>query len=59
MNRERAKELLPIIQAFAEGKDIQNKYSNDRGWRAVEQPSFDDEILYRIKPEPEVLDNAD
>lgn len=28
MNREQAKELLPIIQAFAEGKTIQVKASD-------------------------------
>jgi hypothetical protein len=34
MNREQAKTLLPIIQAFAEGKEIQyiSKISPERGW---------------------------
>ena len=50
MNRERAKELLPIIQAFADGKDI--LYDGSR----VEDPAFDDEIgIYEINPEPEVV----
>ena len=32
MTREEAKELLPIIQAFAEGKDIQIRNITDDGW---------------------------
>lgn len=47
MTREEAKELLPIIKAFAEGKTIQF-----RG-RDVEESSFDGSLNdYRIKPEP-------
>lgn len=54
MTREEAKELLPIIQAFADGKTIQIKKEGD--WLEVgentevyfsESPSD-----YRIKPEP-------
>lgn len=54
MNRQEAKELLPIIQAFAEGKTIQYYY-NDAGWADVkpdEVADFSDNPLkYRIKPE--------
>ena len=47
MTREEAKEWLPIIQAFAEGKTIQFRE------RDIEEPSFDGCINeYRIKPEP-------
>lgn len=58
MNREQAKELLPIIQAFAEDKIIQSKRINGM-WldlemkdalnitRVIEEPQ-----KYRIKPEP-------
>ena len=38
MTREQAKELLPIIQAFAEGKTIQ-VWANDT-WQDEEYPSF-------------------
>lgn len=51
MNRERAKELLPIIQAFAEGKEIQYRCNYDGfvgEW--VEPTSFDNNGEYRIKP---------
>lgn len=30
MNRQEAKELLPIIQAFAEGKKIEVRVGNNR-----------------------------
>ena len=52
MRRNEAKELLPIIQAFAEGKTIQVK--------AIDGMWYDDEDMlkfnsspqnYRIKPE--------
>ena len=51
MNRQQAKELLPIIQAFAEGKTIEMKTLKGY-WEAQEEMSS---ILipqtYRIKPE--------
>ena len=50
MTREEAKELLPIIQAFAEGKTIQ-VWANDT-WQDEEYPSFGELSLFRIKPEP-------
>lgn len=58
MNRQQAKDLLPIIQAFAEGKTVQFKWGNG-AWadlekndalnlaRLVKYPQD-----YRIKPEP-------
>lgn len=56
MNRQQAKELLPIIQAFAEGKTIQVK-SSDGLWygREGENCEFNfnaDPQVYRIKSEP-------
>ena len=54
MTREEAKELLPIIQAYAEGKIIQ--YNNSFIWEDVsikENLNFKDSpSKYRIKPEP-------
>jgi len=56
MNRERAAELLPIIQAFAEGKDIQCTESLTGEWheKCSVNPHFSeiDDIKWRIKPEP-------
>ena len=55
MTREEAKELLPIIQAWAKGKEIQFKACSGK-WTDVEEneglsficPPSD----YRIKPQP-------
>lgn len=56
MNREQAKELLPIIQAFAEGKTIEirsNSKYNPGEWIETATPTFDIKSHeYRIKPEP-------
>lgn len=56
MTRENAKELLPIIQAFAEGKTIQVKAS-DGLWYGREGENCElnfnaDPQVYRIKSEP-------
>ena len=52
MNRQQAKELLPIIQAFAEGKTI--LVQEDIDWRYLGNESdFNlNPQRYRIKPEP-------
>ena len=53
MTREDAKDLLPIIQAFAEGKTIEFRNKSFKEWTEIETPSFDPTITnYRIKPEP-------
>lgn len=51
MNRKQAKEMLPIIQAFAEGKGVEAKTGS--GWISTENMSFaGNPDSYRIKPEP-------
>ena len=51
MTREQAKELLPIIQAYAEGKTIQ--FLNGGKWYDVYDTDFyQSPDVYRIKPEP-------
>ena len=53
MTREEAKELLPIIKAFAEGKVIQCKNCITNEWRDFDEPAFNGlPDNYRIKPEP-------
>ena len=54
MTREDAKQLLPIIQAWAEGKDVQAWDIDKKQWY-----TFKDAVLftkpvdeYRIKPQP-------
>ena len=51
MDRNQAKELLPVIKAFSEGKDIETKTSS--GWISIENMSFaGNPDNYRIKLEP-------
>ena len=51
MNRNQAKELLPVIKAFSEGKDIETKTGS--GWISIENMSFaGNPDSYRIKLEP-------
>ena len=51
MTREEAKELLPIIQAWAEGKNVQ--FLSDGEWHDINQADFTCyPDKYRIKPEP-------
>ena len=53
MTPERAKELLPIIQAFADGEDIQCGSSSNNHWSDLNKRAhFEDDLEYRIKPEP-------
>ena len=55
MTREEAKELMPIIQAFAEGKQIQDKIEGLTGWvdtNAINLEFEGQKIKHRIKPEP-------
>lgn len=55
MTREEVNKLLPIIQAFSEGKTIQSKCIADDIplWWNDNNPTFDiDNFDYRIKPEP-------
>ena len=51
MNRNQAKELLPIIKAFSEGKEIQQTDGYD--WYDLDDPDFmANGSSYRIKPGP-------
>ena len=55
MTREQAKELLPIIQAFAEGKNIQDKIEGLTDWCDTDEINLQYEgqkIKHRVKPEP-------
>jgi len=53
MTRERAKELLPVIAAYSEGKDVEFLYYGTKEWvRPIGTPMFDGASVYRIKPKP-------
>lgn len=51
MTREDAKQLLPIIQAFAEGKEIEC-HVEDKWYKVLEICNETNPQDYRIKPEP-------
>ena len=56
ITREVAKELLPILKAFAEGKAIQDKIEGVTDWCDTEEINLEFEgqkILHRIKPKLE------
>ena len=54
MTREEVKEMLPVLQAFAEGKTIESRcIKGDKSlWYDDEDPIFDNDFEYRLKPEP-------
>ena len=55
MNRNQANYLLPIIQAYAEGKTIQyyDSLIDIEDWEDCENPNFENlTYKFRIKPEP-------
>lgn len=53
MNRKEAKHLLPIIQAFSEGKEIEGLYKGTKSpWFKIKDMDFNQGIIFRIKPEP-------
>ena len=52
ITREEVKELLPIMQAFAEGKTIQYRHKGRVEWYDLDSGQFNcDMYYYRIKPE--------
>lgn len=59
MDRNQAKEFYPILQAFAEGKEIECRTKPGtisscipNEWTEMKEIGFWDGIEYRIKPEP-------
>ena len=53
MNRKEAAELLPIIKAFSEGKEIEGLYKGTKSpWFKIKDMNFNEGIIFRIKSEP-------
>ena len=56
MNREKAKELLPIIQAFSKNRPIERRVIGATNWADTNELCLqlyeEKKIEYRIKPEP-------
>lgn len=58
MTTDRAKQLLPVIQAYAQNKSVQYKEQNTDKWITILPPftaSWSDKYDYRIKPEPKYI----
>jgi hypothetical protein len=55
MTRERAKELVPIITAYGEGKEIEGRNINNAPeWYRLAEAAWSDDWEYRIKPAPKM-----
>ena len=52
MTREEAKQMLPVIQAYAKGKDVQYYNSRDERWCECGEPNFRSGSVWRVKPDP-------
>ena len=53
MNKDNAKDYLPLVQALADGKVIQGRLFILNPWKDCAHPDFTmDPSNYRIKPEP-------
>lgn len=56
MNKQRLKELLPLMQAWVNDKDVEYWSERAEQWKSVgEDPGWYDGNRYRIKPEPLTL----
>lgn len=50
------KEMIAVMQAFVDGKDVQCKLKSDEVWEGGEWFSWDwRAYVYRVKPEPNVV----
>jgi hypothetical protein len=53
MDRDFAKRILPVIQAYAKGTTVQSiGIGDDSNWTDQPTPSFSPEYQWRVKPEP-------
>lgn len=63
MNKDRAKELLPIITAWANGETIQMVISADDAneyWADIhDEPFFDGGLKFRIKPKIRMIGDCE
>ena len=47
-------QMIPIMTAFAQGKEIEVKSAAELEWCPATDPTFRDYYEYRIKPEPKL-----
>lgn len=57
MDRERVKELLPVLEAFAEGRAIQGQLHHNEplSWEDIDDIDVADYWDFRVKPEARVI----
>ena len=59
MNRLQAAKLANVIQAYADGQQIQINYDNSAdGWKDVVNPSFDSKYTYRVKEDKNLVNKV-
>ena len=51
MTREETKELIKVMQAYVDGKDIECWDEYNEKWERIGNPSWNTDKVYRIKPE--------
>ena len=51
MNQEQAIKFLPLITAFAQGKEVQVRTTTNSNWSNTRDPLWHPSQQYRVKPE--------
>lgn len=61
MTKEETKNLIVVMQAYVDGKQIQYTAAESEYWTDAKSPEWDPNYDYRIKPEPKYrpFNNAD
>jgi len=60
MDKKRAKKLIPILQAFSDGKEILGRSGEGYAWIDIDEEKFSNAAILefwklKIKPDPEVI----
>lgn len=51
MTKEATKNLIAVMQAYVDGKQIQYTDAESENWTDIESPEWDPNYDYRVKPE--------
>lgn len=53
MTRDEAREFVKVVQAYADGKEVEGRTIGSVRWQPLDEPVFNCSVRqYRIKPEP-------
>lgn len=55
-HRQKMKELLPIIQAYCDGAEVEYVFPHGGMYKSAEEPTFDTVLTWRIKQTPDTID---